>query len=214
MNKTVLYLLLIAFSNLWSNNPKLDQLFNATKNQDFPAAYNLALNIEDESMENHLITLIDLMSSKRTNSKSLYAFEKTNNESLNFIKYLIEGYSNSYALKQDNLQAFKSFSNAIKLADKIGDKVFVKAALIGILDLFASEIFIGSKQYLPYLERFIAIKSDVTDEILSIRYGLIFLSKGDDNLNDIDIQYYSYNDKLDSIFGTLPNSNNLFLCFI
>lgn len=200
-------ILLFSFT---SKAQELEPFFNATKNQDYEEAMQIVSEYEDSTLKTYIGALASVMAQKSELNNFALSFDKSDDIRIEFIKNLIAGYQNNYAVNQDNLQAFKYFSKAIKLSDKIGDKVLIKTALIAMLDLFATEIFIGSKQYEPYLDRFSKMKSDRTDEALLIFYNLIFFSKGDDDPDVIDAQYYSYYLKLDSIFIELPKSHPLF----
>lgn len=77
-----------------------------------------------------------------------------------FIDQMVAGYRYSYAVNQNSLRAFRHFSSALKIAETLGQVEFIKAALIGILNLFSHEIYLGSKQFEPYLEQFTTLKSD------------------------------------------------------
>lgn len=209
-----MYKFLICFflisSNLLSNNKKLETFFNATKNQDYDNAYLIACNIEDDILKGHLITLVNLLTEKTPKTDNSVSTEPSENKELNFVKFLISAYQNNYAIKQDNLQAFKNFSSALKIAESLENEVLAKAALIGTLDLFAAEIFIGSSQFEPFLERLIELRNDTTDDFLILLYQLIFLTKADDDILEVDAQYYSYYGKLDSIFLRLKKTHPLY----
>ncbi|MFD0796019.1 sensor histidine kinase [Maribacter chungangensis] len=197
-------------SSLWSNTKVLEEFFNATKNQDYDRAFLIASQIDDEVLENHLTSLATLLAVRPDASSHTITIESKADDQLNFIKYLILGYQHNYASNQDNLAAFKCFTNALKLAQKTKNKVYTKAALLGILDLFVSEIFIGSKQFQPFLELFIDLKTDRTDDFLILLYNLIFFTKADDSLDDIDAQYYAYYNKLDSIVTEFPSTHTFY----
>lgn len=188
----------------------LNSFFVATKNQDFETASLAVSKMEDEALKNNLNYLITLLTEKTASTDYTITIDSNDDRPLTFVKLLNLGYHHNYALKQNNLQAFKSFSNALKLADEMGNEVLIKAALIGILDLFADEIFIGSKQFEPYLERFTELRSDPVDEVLTILYKLIFLAKADDEIDSVDTQYYAYYEKLDSIFTKFPKNHAFF----
>lgn len=199
--------LLFITPNLWSNSQKLEAFFNAAKNQNYENAILIASEINDPALANHLSSLAVILARKSVTTEDIINYDHTADSELNYVKLLISAYQNNYATKQNNLEAYKKFSSALKLADEIENTVYIKAALIGILDLFAEEIFIGSKQFEPYLTRFIELKTDMADEVLIVLYKLIFLSKADDDIDSIDAQYYSYYAKLDSIFTKLPKTH-------
>ncbi len=208
MSKKISFFLFFITFNLWSNSYELGKFFHLVKYQDFESANQLALGIEDEELRNTLINLTNLLITRE--SDLLVLLDKTDSEDLRFVKLLSLGYINSYASKRNSLEAYKNFSDALKLSESMGEINLIKVALIALLDLFGSEIFIGSSQFEPFLERFIELKSDETDEALIILYNLIFFTKADDDVDDIDAQYYSYIEKLDSIFSNYPKSHHLF----
>ena len=176
MNKIFGIFLIIFLSNpfaLWSAD--IDDYFNLLKNQNFEEARSHAENLNNEKLKSSLVHLTELL--MRQDSEEKFGFTDDNGElQYQFIKSLILGYQYTFASKQENLKAFIEFSEALKISDEIKNKVLTKAALIAILDLFSTEIFIGSKQYLPYLERFGELKEDLSDEALDIFFKLISLS--------------------------------------
>lgn len=209
MNKTSALLIVFFFNLSFLSASELDDFFELTKNQDYEAAQIVALNFEDGQLKSSVLDLLDLISHKSGGPKFL-EIDATDSNELKFIKYLIQGYEKTYASEQDNLEGYKNFTKALKLGEELKRPVLTKAALIALLDLFRMEIFIGSKQYAPFLERFIELKSDLTDDALIIMYSLVFFSKADDEVDSVDGQYYSYFEKLDSIFTKFPKSHNFF----
>ncbi|TDT46502.1 histidine kinase [Maribacter spongiicola] len=208
MSKVISLFLFFVVFNVWSNTIELETFFYLTKYQDFEEAKKVAAKFEDEELKIGLINLADILSDRT--SINFVSLDANDANELRFVKLLILGYQNAYASKRNSLKAYNNFSDALKLSEIIGKPNLIKASLIALLDLFGSEIFIGSKQYESYLERFIELKSDKTDEALIILYNLVFFTKADDDINDIDAQYYNYIEKLDSIFAKFPKSHNLF----
>ncbi|MBO0323540.1 sensor histidine kinase [Muricauda sp. CAU 1633] len=172
------------------------------------AAKNLAVKFGEEKAKPYVLHLAEILMYKT--EKSVLPTNENSSKEIQFLNGLISGYQSTYAVKRNSLEAFKNFSEALKIAEQLDKSYLIKAALIGLLDLFSSEIFIGGKQYAPYLERFIELKSDLTDETLIIMYSLIFFSKADDNVNAVDSQYYKYYERLDSIFALFPKSHDLY----
>ncbi|MEP2057747.1 MAG: ATP-binding protein, partial [Maribacter litoralis] len=190
-----------------SNDKGINGFFDATKNKNYDLAVKIAESQEHLKLKNHLSLLVNLLMEKDDISNHEVNLEIGPDSELNFIKYLILGYQSTFKDKQNNLEAYKNFSKAIKIADELKEIKLIRAAHIAMLDLFASEIFIGSKQYEPYLERFITIKENQIDEALIIFYKLIFSTKGTDN---IDAQYYSNYKKLDSVFQDFSTTHAFF----
>ncbi|GAB5473398.1 MAG: hypothetical protein Mars2KO_14970 [Maribacter sp.] len=209
MNKILIFFILFS-TQIWPNTRELKSFFDATKKKDYKNALSIASTFDDSALEEHLSFLATLVAKKTNSSDIVFKIDLQANPELNFVKYLILGYQNSYASNQNSLEAFKNFSASLKLAEELENEVLIKAGLIGILDLFVSEIFIGGKQFEPYLEQFIELKTDKTDEVLIVLYKLVFLTKEDDNFNEIDSQYYSYYEKLDSIFKKFSKNHTLY----
>lgn len=136
------------------------------------------------------------------------SIRKEDTQTEKIIKNLIMGYQNTFGQVPSSLDAYMSFSKALKMSEEINLAYLQKASLIAILDLFKKEIFIGSKQYKPYLERFEALRSDETDEVLYIFYKIIFFSKGSEDLTRDELYDSSFY-KLDSIFQLLPETSKL-----
>jgi len=208
MLKVVSFLICFMTFNVGANSSELEKFFYLIKYQDFENAKQLSLEVENEELRSALVNLTELLTNRE--STSIVLLGENDSDHLRFVKFLTLGYQNAYASKRNSLEAYNNFSEALKLGESMGKANFIKAALIALLDLFGSEIFIGSKQYEPFLERFIELKSDQTDEALVVLYNLVFFTKADDDVNDIDAQYYSYIEKLDSIFAKYPKSHNLF----
>lgn len=209
MNKKCGIFLIILISNafaLWSAD--VNTYFNLLKNQNFEEARSYAGEMNNEKIKSSLIYLTELLMLQDSEEK--FTFIDDNDElQYQFIKRLILGYQYTFASKQENLKAFIEFSEALKISDEIENKALTKAALIAILDLFSTEIFIGSKQYLPYLERFGELKEDTSDEALEILFNLIFHSK-ESTPSGLDTQYYNIVAKLDSVFNKISKSHSLY----
>lgn len=189
---------------------EIEVFFKLLKNQDFIEAKKVAANVKEPNLRESLLDLTQLLSSKSSNINTISIVSKDDSKYLNFVKHLLLGYQYTYNSKQNNLEAFKRFSLAIKISNELDNKVLEKSALIALLDLFRAEIFIGSKQFEPYLERFAALATDQTDEVLAVIYNLVFLSKADDELVILDSLYYNYIGKLDSVFQDFSKSHPLY----
>jgi signal transduction histidine kinase len=213
MRRTLFCLLFFVQMFVWPNTKELEGFFNATKNYDFKTALLIVDNLEDSILKDRLKFLVSLIIEKTNSDQQNILFDQSSSQTINFLNLLISGYQLYYSTKQEHLKTYKYFSSAIKLSDEIGNKVFTKAALISMLDLFATEIFIGSKQYEPYLNQFMELKSDMTDEVLIIQYNLIFSTTVDDDFDSVSTQYYAYYNKLDSIFINFPKNHSFFATY-
>lgn len=209
MRKTfaLIFICFFTFSNALAF--ELEDFFNLIKNQNYIEAGSYVSELEESEQKKLLNTLHGLYITQTSESLPIEILD-TDTDETKFIKYLILGYQNTYAKKPDNLKAFIHFSDALKISEIIKNKDLSKAALIAILNLFSKEIFIGSKQYKPYLDQFIELEADQADSALIIIYNLIFFTKGDYEMDNIDSQYYNYYEKLDSIFKKIPKSHNFY----
>ncbi|WP_186435568.1 sensor histidine kinase [Maribacter sp. MAR_2009_72] len=119
------------------------------------------------------------------------------------MKSIINGYLYQYQKSPKILQAYNSFSKAKSIADETGNKLLVKLALTSILNLIKAEIFIGSKQYEPYLNHLKEINDDNVDAFRILLLETIFKSKANDQL-EIDFNYGKTVKKMDSMVSLLP----------
>ncbi|KAA2219123.1 sensor histidine kinase [Maribacter flavus] len=208
MPKTICLFIIVLISTISSAETPLERFYDLLKSQDFTAAKNSITLIGNEESKRLLGELIELLQLESNNT--IMVLDEKDSDEHAFTKLLYQGYQYAYNPNRQSLEAYKKFSNALKVAQKMKNIYLEKAALIAILNLFSTEIFIGSKQYESFLERFTEIKSSDVDEALLILYHLVFFTKADDSLNDVDARYYNYMEKLDSLFLRIPRNNNLF----
>ena len=183
--------------------------FSSLKNLNFEEAKTAAIS-GDSPLHLHMNILVEVLSYQQETPSEI-AFTGTESNLLKVIKFLIVGYQELYSNNQTSIEAYINFSSALNLSEQDNSDYLIKASLIALLDLLKHEIFIGSKQYNPYLDRFRELKSDRTDEVLLILYEIVFYSKGDEHQN-IDYNYYEAISALDAVFNTLPK-NHLFFSF-
>ncbi len=162
-------------------------------------------NIEDKAWLTKLDTLLKGNPIKSFNPDTL----STNNSSIDFLKAMISGYNNRFGETSKRINAYEDFLQALKYTEDIDDPTYKKTALIAILDLLKSEIFIGSQQYESYLEYFRELKETVEDDIQLILYEIVFYSKADEDL-DIDFNYYDAVKRMDAIFENLSETHSLY----
>ncbi|MFS4416968.1 ATP-binding protein [Maribacter sp. 2307ULW6-5] len=188
----------------------MEAFFDAAKNKDYGKAQLVAEEVRVPELRSLLMELAKMMAQRKPAPDFLLAQGNKGDRRTEFARHMVAGYHFSEGNIPDHLEAFKRFSEALKMAEDMNNAIFSKAALIGILNLFSREIFIGGKQYKPYLERFAALGTDAADKALLIMYQLVFLSKGDDDLDRVDAQYYAQFERLDSIFEKLPKTHPFF----
>ena len=209
MIRFILCLFLLCSYSLRSNSPKdLKTFFDATKIGDYKTALAYTNQLNDDDYKEALVYLIQLLEKKSNSSKVNINPQNTDVE-YKILAKLISGYEFLNYKKVDNLQAFKEFSIALRRSQKIKNTVLEKASLLAILNVFSTEIFIGSKVYLVYLDRFKELRSDSADEVNYIFNNLIFDSK-ESEMDGLQVSYFRMMDKLDSIFYELPKSHPLY----
>lgn len=199
---TVLFFMVSFHIGHTQNN--LKGYFINIKNLNFNDARTNANSMEDELLGSLLLQLTGVLEKKERPDNYLIV-ENVTREQL-FITILLEGYQELYNEDTSSLEAYKKFSESIKIAEAIQKPYLIKAGLIGMLELLRREVFIGSKQFKPYLEYLKQLKSDATDDIILIFYEIIFNSKADDRL-DVSYEYEESLQKLDSIFAELPSDH-------
>ena len=186
----------------------LDDICLSIKAKDYNDAKTKLQKLKDSELKLSLSFLL-----KSLDRESIENFQKIDisielEKKVQLLNYLVLGYQYSLGDKQSSIDAYKNFIKAYKISDKIENKNLKKISLIALLDLFKREIFIGGKQYKPYLDEFENLKSDLTDEALYTMYQIIFYSKADENLN-VNYNYYTSIKNLDSIFEILPKNHQL-----
>ena len=203
-------LLLLCFSlNAANASPtNLESYFNALKNLEFSEAKTIANTYPDTTFRTYLAMLVEVLRQQKKIYSTIDLLENDTDD-VKIVKFLTMGYQELLSNNQTSIQAYTNFSKALNLAEQLDKNYLKKACLIALLDLLKHEIFIGSKQFDPYLKYFKEIKEDDTDEIMLIFYEIIFYSKGGENL-DIDYNYYSSIDKLDRIFMSLPKTHRYY----
>lgn len=182
-----------------------EEYFLAIKSLRFEQAKEIAINQFEGDLKEHLLQFTDVLIDP-VNMKYDINFLDNDQTNLRILKHLIFGYQNLYANNQTSIDAYASFSKALNLSEQSEKNFLTKACLIAVLDLLKHEIFIGSRQFAPYLDHFREIKSDDTDEILLTLYEIVFYSKGDENLK-VSYDYANSIAKLDVIFNKVKKSN-------
>jgi signal transduction histidine kinase len=129
-----------------------------------------------------------------------------NNPEYQILNFLAEGHTALLNIDGNLIEAYTNFSEALRLAEESNLVEAKKFAIVSLLDMLNSEIYIGSKQYLFYLNYFKTLASDKTDDLLYVLYSLSLSSKLDENFKVSK----DFNQKLfvlDSTFNNVANSN-------
>lgn len=172
---------------------------------DYVQAHFEANLINSDSLKYYAKHFIDLLSMKK-NEKEVIVLIDDESKDLEILKNLIKGYQYVLYNQSELIEAYKHFSEALKLSEEaeLNDaKVFT---LVSILHLLKNEIFIGSTQYKFYLDYLKDIKSDKTDDILYTIYLFAINTKEDLNLEPSK----EYDKKLlvlDSVFENVSELN-------
>lgn len=209
MIRYILCLFILCSYSLRSNSPNdLKTFFDATKIGDYETALVYSNQLNDDDYKEALVYLIQLLERKSNSSKVNINPQNTDVE-YKILAKLISGYEFLNYKKVNNLQAFKEFSIALRISQEVKNTFLEKASLLAILNVFSTEIFIGSKVYLVYLDRFKELRSDSADEVNYIFNSLIFDSK-ESKMDGLQVSYFRMMNKLDSIFYELPKSHPLY----
>ncbi|MGV6832003.1 MAG: sensor histidine kinase [bacterium] len=170
------------------------------KNQEYLKAQELH---NSDSIERQLATLLISQESNKVILHKLDSLERP------FMYHLLKGYKLRFQADQENLEAFKCFSKALELSYSEKNELKKKNALIAILDVFASDIFIGSKRFKNYLDQYKELDKDIYDDVILFQYDLIFNSKANEDLL-VGQEYKKMTNDIDSLFSLIESSHPLY----
>ncbi|WP_089371203.1 sensor histidine kinase [Dokdonia pacifica] len=185
----------------------MDSYLRSLKNQEYTTSLQNASTFKNEKKSILAKELIHLITTREIDSIDISRI--TNEDDIIYLQTLYNAYVYRYQDIQDNLEAYKLFLKALKIAENENNTLKKQNALIGILDVFASEIFIGSKMYLNYLEQFTELNTDVYDDVLIFNYNIIFSSKANEDLW-VEDSYISFTNALEQIYKNVPASHPLY----
>tara|TARA_R110000744_G_scaffold363266_1_gene471544 strand:+ start:1111 stop:2949 length:1839 start_codon:yes stop_codon:yes gene_type:complete len=197
---TFIFVFLLTVSN--TTDAVFPNTLNSIRNLRFEEAKLNASKIQDSKLKKHTLELIEVLINKKSNSSIL---EKSIGDSkeLEIVKLITNGYLYQYHDQPKILQAYNSFSQAKGIADKEDNRPLSKFAVTSILNLIKAEIFIGSKQYVPYLDHFKELSDDAADDFRILLFETVFKSKANNNLK-IDLDYVNSGKRMDSLVTFLP----------
>ena len=191
--------------NIYAQSVDINSYYNHFKIKDFKRCVSISDSIPNQKLQ-YALHRLTLFNTKLEYSVVKADTSKTNPSDLLCINRLING--QIAELQSQKNEAFKSYSKAYHLAIANKNHVLTKLVLLHILDLIKSSIFIGSKQYSPYLEHFSELSSDENDRIILLFYKLIFYSKANRNL-DIETKLYNLAVKeLDLLSQQIPKNHS------
>ena len=178
-----------------------DVYFKALKNKQFESA---RLHIEaNNHIENKGYSiLVELVENVVQIEISQIEFDQS--VSGKIMENLIKGYNEFYSTQGSSLVAYNFFSEALNLANSFNSIELTKFSLISILEVLRKEIFIGSKQFRPYLNHYNQLIDSKDDEIIYALYQVTFSSKEDEKMS-VALNYDKTMVKLDSLFRDLSD---------
>jgi len=208
----VFFFILLISVQVLSQDQDLNNFLYHIKNQEYITAKENADNWDSVLKDQSSLALIlaNTLITEKIDSIKIDSKDSVYNP---YLYKIIKGYYHRFKDKQDNLLAFKNFSQALQFANDNKNNLQKKVALTSILDVFASEIFIGSKRYQNYLNQYEEIASDKYDRVRVFLYKLIFNSKANENL-EVEREYDFLSKSIDKIFSTIETDHPLYRFYL
>ena len=211
MKKVGVFVLLFTALIVHGRSTKdLDQILAYYKVYQFEEASTLVSGLNDRLLANELTTLGDLLYFAGQRDSALFSISAPSPAKkatlVTTLSTLNSGYFKLYYHKAKG-DAFKYFHQALVMARTIKNKAIQRAALLGILEYYNFEIAQNSQDQDQYLDEYMAIGTDLYDEVWAALYGMIFYSKTLEG--EFDSRYFSLAEKLDVLENELPVDNRL-----
>ncbi|WP_159025542.1 sensor histidine kinase [Aquimarina sp. Aq78] len=162
-----------------------DTFFYHLKNLELNKAKEDITSVQDDKASELLTVLLDLLyDAGQTTNESYYDSIqlRDSTEINNSIYLLLQGYKELY-YHPVQANAYQYFSDGYVLAKKIGYKPLEKQFLLGLLELYHSEILQSNQQYISYLSDFENLIEDDIDRFWFLLYTSILDSK---TISEID----------------------------
>ena len=192
--KQFLFLFLLFTQLIWSNTDS-DLFFKNFKNKVYHLNSVLVPEMET-SLKSKFQVLSEILEFHRPQLTRTTLGERPDEK---LVDYLILGYNELYKKEYSSLKTYEYFSQALNLAAELQSSEGIKFCLVSIFELLRNEIFIGSEQFKPYLQRYQELINSPDDELIFAFYTLIFSAKEDEDMNT-SINYKRNMKVLDSIF--------------
>jgi len=186
-------------------NDAFQETLDALRNLEFNRANESVIKIQDDELKRLTRKLVRVIS-KNSISESVIPVADGSHGVVVAIKRIINGYHYQRISNPSLLDAYHNFSEAIKISRASGEGTLTQLALIGILNLIKSEIYIGSKQYLPYLEHLKELRVDSVDDFNILLFESVFYSKAGSDMK-IDFDYFKSVKKIDSVANLLTEKH-------
>lgn len=192
-----------------SQENTIDEFFIASieslRNLNFSEAEEHASLVKQKELRDLTTVLVSFVSKEIVNIPEI-AEVSSEYELTNLLKHLNNGFAFQLSDERSILKSYQSFSKAIGISDKMGLDFLTKMCLFEVLSLIKSEIYIGSKQYLPYLEHLRELRADSLDDFKLLLLESVFFSKSNSEMK-VDFNYFESIKKIDSIAALLPQDH-------
>ncbi len=156
-----------------------DTFFYHLKNLELNEAKENIASVPDPKASELLTALLDLLydAGQTTNESHYDSIQlRGSTEISNSLYLLLQGYKELYYHPMQ-VKAYQYFSDGYVLAKKIGYKPLEKQFLLGLLELYHSEILQSNQQYISYLSDFENLIEDDIDRFWFLLYTSILDSK-------------------------------------
>ncbi|GGD05162.1 sensor histidine kinase [Hyunsoonleella pacifica] len=187
---------------------KIDSIFILKKNLNYEKAISKVELIEDPWLKISIKNILFFDIGREMESVDIPVesmdFQKR------FVLSLTKGNLELLKKKYGNIAAFEYFLEAYKVAENSKNRHFQKVALLYILKELKGQVFLGSNQFVGYIDAFRKVSQNTEDyAILSLNETVLY-SKANDTLGYNILEYNKSIRKLDSVFGLLEKTNNYF----
>lgn len=187
---------------------KVDSVFILKKILEYDKAISKAKSIEDPWLRQSLINLLLFETDQEMKSLEVpignLDFQKR------FVLSLTKGNFELSKKRYGNKIAFEHFLEAYKIAEDSNNHHFQKVALLSILKELRNQVFLGSKQFVGYINAFKIIAENTEDYAILNLNKTILYSKANDTLWYNILEYQKAIKSLDSVFSSLKESNKYF----
>jgi signal transduction histidine kinase len=193
--------------SLCFSNTNLELFFECLKLKDYECASLHVNNQKDEALARKMIKLLKILEfQKPLIEKSKYLKSAKGHE---VIDNLIEGHNELFLDNYSSIIAYEAFSKALNESNLKDNKELTKFCLVSILEVLRKEIFIGSKQFVTYLNHFRELAKNQDDEIILAYFEVVFSSKENEDLN-VGENYDAKMEKFDLLFEGLDSIHSFY----
>lgn len=208
--KSVALSFLLVLISLHVSSRDSDSFFSNLRALRFEEAKLAAEKVSDSALRQELINLADLLYYGGQKDKKFFTQpEKNTNENndrtLAAVRQLYIGY---YSLFYDQLKgdAYRCFHRANQIAAESSDLELKKACAYAFLKYYGFEIAQNGNSHQTYLKALEELQSDSVDELWTILYKMVFMSKA---VSGLDTAYFKSAKDLDLVEVQIDKSSPL-----